>query len=59
MTQSSGISVGSGIVKQSARPIKVVVDQSGEYWICDADVDPNGDLGAQGCAPHSEIHLVK
>ncbi|UCD24530.1 MAG: hypothetical protein JSW51_01025 [Gemmatimonadota bacterium] len=58
MSNSSN-NVGNGIFKQSARPIKVVVDQSGEYWLCDVNVDPTGDLGAQGCTPHSDIHLVK
>ena len=58
MTEQS-INVGSGIVKMSARPTKFFVDGQGEYWICDADVDPNGDFGAQGCSPHSEVHLVK
>lgn len=33
----------------SARPMKVLVDSTGEPWICDADVDPSGDLAAQGC----------
>jgi hypothetical protein len=50
---------GSGIYKTSGRPIKVHVDQAGEYWICDANVDPTGDLRGQGCVPHSEVHLVK
>ena len=51
--------VGSGIIKQSARPTKVLVDSAGEYWICDSNVDPSGDLGAQGCSAHSDVHLVK
>jgi hypothetical protein len=58
MSQSKK-NVGSGIIKPSARPIKFVVDSAGEYWICDATVDPTGDLGAQGCSAHSDIHLVK
>ena len=33
----------------AARPMKVIPDQSGEYWICDADVEPSGDLASQGC----------
>jgi len=51
---------GSGIVKTSARPIKVVVDSRGEYWICDKNADLQGSdfLGA-GCVAHSQVHLVK
>jgi hypothetical protein len=51
--------VGNGIVKMSARPTKVIVDGSGEWWICDAEINVEGDLAAQGCVRHSEVHLVK
>ena len=34
---------------RAARPMKVIRDDKGEYWICDADVDPAGDPEAQGC----------
>ena len=50
---------GNGIQKTSGRPIAVHVDRAGEYWICDTNVDLSGDLRAQGCVPHSEVHLVK
>jgi hypothetical protein len=59
MSESNGINVGNGIFKQSARPTKIFVDGAGEYWICDADVDPSGEFRSQGCAAHSEVHLVK
>jgi hypothetical protein len=32
-----------------ARPLKFVKDKDGNGWLCDKDVDPNGDLAAQGC----------
>ena len=32
-----------------ARPMEVVFDKSGNHWLCDKGVDPNGDLAAQGC----------
>jgi streptogramin lyase len=52
--------IGNGIRKTSGRPIKVVVDPRGEYWICDKNVDLRGhDFRRAGCAPHSEVHLVK
>jgi hypothetical protein len=52
--------VGNGIVKQSARPIEIHVDSQGEYWICDKGVAPGiSDFRSAGCAPHSEVHLVK
>lgn len=31
------------------RPLKFVKDRDGDGWLCDQDVDPNGDLKAQGC----------
>jgi len=31
------------------RSLKVVVDEDGEPWICDAEVDPSMDLPEQGC----------
>ena len=33
----------------AARPMKVVPDKSGEYFICDDDANPSGDLLEQGC----------
>ena len=52
--------VGNGIFKVSAAPVKFYVDSDGEYWICDASVDPSkGNFREQGCTPHSEVHLVK
>lgn len=29
--------------------VKVVMDDKGNPWICDCDVDPYADLAAQGC----------
>jgi hypothetical protein len=38
----------------------VYVDDDGEYWICDADVDPTSkDFREQGCSAHSDLHGVK
>lgn len=34
---------------RAARPLKYVKDKGGKGWLCDADVDTNGDLKAQGC----------
>ena len=31
------------------RPMKVIIDDKGNPWICDCDVDPSDDLAAQGC----------
>jgi hypothetical protein len=60
MSETRRANVGSGIIKNSARPTKIVVGPQGEYWICvkDAQVDGFDFLGA-GCAAHSEVHLVK
>jgi hypothetical protein len=60
MSETRNRSVGNGIVKNSARPIKIVVGPEGEYWICDKDADVSGfDFAGAGCAAHSEVHLVK
>ena len=32
-----------------ARPLKYFRDKDGYGWLCDKDVDPNGDFAAQGC----------
>jgi streptogramin lyase len=32
-----------------ARPMKVVVDDKGNPWICDCQADPSKDLAEQGC----------
>jgi DNA-binding FadR family transcriptional regulator len=34
---------------RGSRPMKVITDTEGNPWICDYDVDPSGDLAAQGC----------
>ena len=33
----------------AARPLKFVRDKNGNGWLCDANVDSDGDLEAQGC----------
>jgi hypothetical protein len=32
-----------------ARPLKFFRDSRGIGWLCDKDIDPDGDLVAQGC----------
>ena len=34
---------------EPARPMKFLRDRDGDGWLCDMDVDPSGDLEAQGC----------
>ena len=60
MSEARKNSVGSGITKNSARPVKIVVGPEGEYWICDKDAEVTGfDFAGAGCSAHSEVHLVK
>lgn len=60
MSKTHPRSVGNGIIKNSARPIKIVVGPQGEYWICDKDAQISGyDFAGAGCVAHSEVHLVK
>ena len=54
------IKVGEGILKPGVRPIKVFVDKDGEYWLCDADVDPNSpDFRKKGCTSYSETQMAE
>ncbi len=32
-----------------ARPLKFFKDKDGNGWLCDKDIDADGDLEAQGC----------
>ncbi len=49
------IKVGAGILKPGVRPIKVYVDKNGEYWLCDANVDPESpDFSKEDCSSYSE-----
>lgn len=45
--------------QQAARPMKVIVDESGCPWLCDAEADPRGDLKAQGCWRCADTTLTK
>lgn len=38
-----------------ARPMKFLKDKDGCGWLCDKDVDPDGDLAAQGCWRCDEV----
>jgi hypothetical protein len=44
---------------EPARPMKVVTDRDGNPWLCDADVDEDKDLAAQGCWRCSEIAFTR
>lgn len=60
MEETTKLHIGKGILKPGTRPIKVHVDEHGEYWLCDADVDPNSeDFQKEGCVAHSEIHMAE
>jgi hypothetical protein len=34
---------------EAARPLRWVKDNNGHTWLCDKDVDPDGDLSVQDC----------
>ncbi len=42
-----------------ARPLKVVLDDDGCTWICDAFTDENGDLAGQGCWRCSDAQFTR
>lgn len=41
--------LGNGIYHPGARPMKVVIDNRGNWWLCDKNTSLNKDLKAQGC----------
>jgi len=54
------INIGNGILKPGTRPVKVFVDKQGEYWLCDANVDPNStDFRKSGCTAYSEVSMYE
>lgn len=59
MSEHAGkIYVGAGILKPGTRPVKIHVDKEGEYWLCDASVDPNSaDFRKEGCTAYSEVPM--
>ncbi len=60
MAREEKIHVGNGVLKPGTRPIKVFVDKKGEYWLCDADVDPESyDFRKEGCTAHGEIQMAE
>ena len=58
--ESRKIHFGNGILRPGTRSIKGFVDKSGEYWLCDANVDPQSDdFRAQGCVDHSRVQMAE
>jgi len=52
------IHLGEGILKPGTRPVRIFVDKQGEYWLCDANVDPNShDFRKAGCTAYSEVPM--
>jgi hypothetical protein len=44
---------------QPARPMKVVVADDGDTWLCDATVDETQDLKDQGCWRCGEVPFTR
>lgn len=57
MSDDKKIHLGKGILKPGTRPIKVIVDDQGEYWLCDAEVDPAN--VKNDCTAHGSIHMAE
>lgn len=56
--KGSKIYIGKGVLKPGTRPVKIHVDKDGEYWLCDADVDPESeDFRKDGCTSYSETQM--
>jgi hypothetical protein len=45
--------LGRGVVRTSARPIEIHVDESGEVWFCEPGTRVTGDPAKCGCVPAS------
>ena len=60
MATEEKIHIGNGVLKPGTRPVKWFVDQSGEYWLCDAGVDPeSADFRKEDCTAHGEIQMAE
>ena len=58
--QNKKLNVGEGILKPGIRPIRVMLDDKGEYWLCDAEADPNSkDFSKEGCTAYSEVQMAE
>jgi len=58
MSEKKKLHIGEGILKPGTRPVRIHVDEDGEYWLCDEGVDPTSkDFREQGCVAHSEIQM--
>lgn len=44
---------------QAARPMKVVMDNKGDRWLCDGNVNPKQDLSKQGCWNCGELAFTR
>jgi hypothetical protein len=55
----SGVDEPSRAPHKPARPMKVVMDRSGNLWLCDADADESSDLRAQGCWNCGELAFTR
>jgi len=51
--------VGHGIYHPGARPMEVLADQDGCWWLCDKGVDRNKDFEAQGCWRCRDIQFTR
>jgi hypothetical protein len=51
--------VGHGIYHPSARPMEVVKDDHGEWWLCDKGVDTHHNLLKQGCWRCGELAFTR
>ena len=51
--------LGSGVRHRSARPMEVVRDKKGEWWICDKGVNKSRDLAKQGCWRYGDLAFTR
>jgi hypothetical protein len=59
MSDEKKIHLGNGVLKPGTRPIKVIVDESGEYWLCDANVDTDTANLEKDCTAHGSIQMAE
>jgi hypothetical protein len=58
--KATKLHIGQGVLKPGTRPVKIFVDKDGEYWLCDADTDPeSSDFRKEGCTAHGEVQMAE
>jgi hypothetical protein len=53
------LEIAPALPHRAARPMKVVIDDHGDPWLCDGNVDRSGDLYDQGCWSCGDVAFTR